>query len=283
MPASTKVSRGRANGSPPNNSENRPVTVPDFLGAKARGVRLTMLTAYDYTMARLLDAAGVDGLLVGDSLGMVMQGHEHSLSVTLEEVIYHTKCVARGVQRSLLVADMPFMSFQISPQQALENAGRLLKEGGARAIKIEGGVRSAASIAAIATADIPVMGHIGLTPQSVHRFGGFRVQRDQDKLLDDALATEQAGAFAVVVECVPVEVAQKITAAVKIPTIGIGAGAGCDGQILVSHDMLGLFDDLRPRFVKQFADLGAQIVQAAESYCREVREGTFPATEHSFR
>src|SRR5437660_8784296 len=257
--------------------DNRPITAPDFLAAKSRGVRLTLLTAYDYTMARLLDTAGVDGILVGDSLGMVVQGHEHSISVTLEEVIYHTRCVARGVRRSLLVADMPFMSFQISPQQALENAGRLLKEGGARAVKIEGGLRSAASIEAIANADIPVMGHVGLTPQSVHRLGGFRVQRDEDKLLEDALATEKAGAFAVVVECVPAEVAQKITAALKIPTIGIGAGVGCDGQILVSYDMLGLFDDLRPRFVKQYADLGSTILHAVEEYCREVREGTFPA------
>jgi 3-methyl-2-oxobutanoate hydroxymethyltransferase len=262
---------------------NRPVTVPDFLQAKARGIRLTMLTAYDYTTARLLDAAGVDGLLVGDSLGMVFQGHEHSLSVTLDEVIYHVRCVARAVRRSLLVADLPFMSFQVSPQQALENAGRLLKEGGARAVKIEGGVRSAASIAAIAYADIPVMGHVGLTPQSVHRFGGFRVQRDEKKLMEDSLATEEAGAFAVVVECVPAEVAQKITASLKIPTIGIGAGVNCDGQILVTHDMLGLFDDLRPRFVKQYADLGQEIVHAVEDYCREVREGTFPAPEHGFR
>jgi 3-methyl-2-oxobutanoate hydroxymethyltransferase len=284
MPATTKPSKVQANrSSNTTNGESRPVTVPDFLSAKARGVRLTMLTAYDYTMARLLDAAGVDGLLVGDSVGMVVQGHEHSLSVTLDEVIYHTKCVARGIRRSLLVADMPFMSFQISPQQALENAGRLLKEGGARAIKIEGGVRSAPSIAAIASADIPVMGHVGLTPQSIHRLGGFRVQRDEEKLLEDALATERAGAFAVVVECVPAEVAQRITAALKIPTIGIGAGVGCDGQILVAQDMLGLFDDFRPRFVKQFADLGADIVRAVESYCREVRGGNFPGDEHSFR
>src|SRR5215470_6686850 len=170
----------------------RPVTVPDFLAAKTRGVRLTMLTAYDYTMARLLDAAGVDGLLVGDSLGMVIQGHEHSLSVTLEEVIYHTRCVARGIRRSLLVADMPFMSFQVSPQQALENAGRLLKEGGARAVKLEGGVRSAEAVAAITGADIPVVAHVGLTPQSVRRLGGFRVQRDERRLIDDALAVEAA-------------------------------------------------------------------------------------------
>src|SRR6267378_2220516 len=195
MPASMKPPKARANGSPTmSKDESRPVTVPDFTNAKARGVRLTMLTAYDYTMARLLDAAGVDGLLVGDSLGMVVQGHEHCLGVTLEEMIYHTKMVARGVKQSLLVTDMPFMTFQVSPQRALENAGRLVKEGGAHAVKLEGGVRSASAITAITTADIPVMGHIGLTPQSVRRVGGFRVQRDEAKILEDALATEQAGA-----------------------------------------------------------------------------------------
>jgi 3-methyl-2-oxobutanoate hydroxymethyltransferase len=261
----------------------RPVTVPDFQAAKARGVRLTMLTAYDYTMARLLDAAGVDALLVGDSLGMVVQGNTHSLSVTLDEVIYHTRLVARGIRRSLLVADLPFMSFQVSPQQALESAGRLVKEGGAHAIKLEGGGRSAAAINAITTADIPVMGHVGLTPQSIRRFGGFRVQRDEARLLEDALATEKAGAFAVVLECIPAELAQKITRAVRIPTIGIGAGAGCDGQVLVTHDMLGLFDDIRPRFVKQYAELGRDLVRAAELYCREVRAGQFPDDQHSFR
>ena len=273
------------NNSPSKSSQTdvRQMTVPDFQAFKKRGVRLTMLTAYDYTMARLLDAAGVDGILVGDSLGMVVQGNEHSLGVTVDEVIYHTRLVARGIRRSLLVADMPFMSFQVSPQLATENAGRLIKEGGAHAVKLEGGVRSAPSIAAICSADIPVMGHVGMTPQSVRRFGGFRVQRDESKLMEDALATEQAGAFAVVVECVPVETAQKITAALKIPTIGIGAGVGCDGQILVTHDMLGLFDDLRPRFVKQYADVGSTILRAVEDYCREVREGTFPSAEHSFR
>jgi len=220
---------------------------------------------------------------VGDSLGMVVQGHETSLSVTVEEIIYHTRMVVRGVRRSLVVADMPFMSFQISPQQALENAGRLVKEGGAHAVKIEGGVRSAAAIAAITSADIPVMGHIGLTPQSVNRFGGFRVQRDEERLLEDALATEKAGAFAVVVECTPAAIAEKISQTLKIPTIGIGAGVGCDGQILVSYDMLGLFDDFRPRFVKQYADVGQAILHAAEEYCREVREGCFPAAEHEFQ
>jgi 3-methyl-2-oxobutanoate hydroxymethyltransferase len=261
----------------------QPVTVPDFLAAKAKGVRLTVLTAYDYTLARLLDAAGVDAILVGDSLGMVVQGQPHSLAVTLDEMIYHTRLVARGVRRSLLIADMPFMSFQVSPEQALTNAGRLIKEGGAHAVKVEGGVRSASAIAAIIRADIPVMGHVGLTPQSVRRFGGFRVQRDEERLLADAKATEEAGAFAVVLECIPAEMATRITGSLKIPTIGIGAGAGCDGQVLVTHDMLGLFDDFRPRFVKQFADLGPSILQAVETYCREVREGTFPAAEHEFR
>jgi 3-methyl-2-oxobutanoate hydroxymethyltransferase len=275
-PASTQV-----NGSAPRDA--RPVTVPDFLTAKARGQRLTMLTAYDYTMARLLDAAGVDGVLVGDSLGMVVQGNETSLAVTLDEVIYHTRLVARGIRRSLLVADMPFMTYQVSPQQALENAGRLIKESGAHAVKLEGGVRSAAAIKAITAADIPVMGHVGMTPQSVRRFGGFRVQRDEGRIFDDARATEEAGAFAVVVECVPAELAQKITAALRIPTIGIGAGAGCDGQILVTHDMLGLFEDLQPRFVKQYANLGRELMHAVDSYCREVREGKFPGPEHSFR
>ena len=264
-------------------ADTRPVTVPDFLSAKTRGVRLTVLTAYDYTLARLLDTAGVDGILVGDSLGMVVQGNEHSLGVTVEEMIYHTRLVARGVRRSLLIADMPFMSFQVSPEQAVANAGRLVKEGGAHAVKLEGGVRSAPAIEAITRADIPVMGHIGLTPQSVRRLGGFRVQRDEGKLLEDALATEKAGAFSLVVECVPAAIARKIIAAVKIPTIGIGAGAECDGQVLVTHDMLGLYDDLRPKFVKQYANLGHSILAAVETYCREVREGSFPAEEHEFR
>jgi 3-methyl-2-oxobutanoate hydroxymethyltransferase len=284
MATSTKSSKVQAGGSPLSpNGEAKPVTVPDFIAAKSRGVRLTMLTAYDYSLARLLDLAGVDGILVGDSLGMVVQGHENCLSVTLEEVIYHTRSVARAVRRSLLVADMPFMTYQVSAQQALENAGRLVKEAGAHAVKVEGGVRSAASIAAVAGADIPVMGHIGLTPQSIHRFGGFRVQRDEGRLMEDALATEQAGAFAIVVECVPTETAQKITAALKIPTIGIGAGAGCDGQILVAHDMLGLFDDVRPRFVKRYAELSREVLEAVKNYCGEVRDGSFPGASHGFR
>jgi 3-methyl-2-oxobutanoate hydroxymethyltransferase len=259
------------------------MTVPEFTAAKAKGVRLTMLTAYDYTMARLLDDAGVDGLLVGDSLGMVVQGNDTQLNVTLNEMIYHTRLASRGVRRSLLVGDMPFMTYQGSPQQAVENAGRLMKEGGAHAVKMEGGVRTAAAITAVVNADIPVMGHIGLTPQSLRRFGGFRVQRDSERILEDARAIEEAGVFAMVVECVPAELAEKITAAVKVPTIGIGAGAGCDGQILVVHDMLGLFDKIQPKFVKQYADLSSAIKQAVGEYCREVRAGTFPTVEHSFR
>jgi 3-methyl-2-oxobutanoate hydroxymethyltransferase len=283
MSAPVKVSPANGNSPPAAFNELRCVTVPDFVAAKARGYRLTMLTAYDSTMARLLDAAGVDSILVGDSLGMVVQGQPDSLAVTLDEMIYHTRLVVRGVRRSLVVTDMPFMSYQVSPQQALENAGRLVKEGGAHAVKLEGGVRSAAAVAAITTADIPLVGHIGLTPQSVRRLGGFKVQRDAERLLEDALAIEAAGAFALVVECVPSELAARITAAVKIPTIGIGAGPACDGQVLVTPDILGLFDELRPRFVKQYADLGRAVTQAVEAYCREVREGVFPAAEHGFR
>jgi len=220
---------------------------------------------------------------VGDTVEvhyLIREGEKERVQLFTGTVI---ALAGRGVRRSLLVADMPFMSFQVSPRQALKNAGRLIKEGGAHAVKLEGGVKSAAKIAAIAGADIPVMGHVGLTPQSLRRLGGFRVQRDEGKLLDDALATEKAGAFALVIECVPADLAQKVTAAVKIPTIGIGAGPGCDGQILVSHDLLGLFDDLRPRFVKQYAELGRDLIQAVEAYCREVREGAFPTPEHSFR
>ncbi len=281
MSAPVKASPNNGSLTPP--QELRQVTVPDFVAAKSRGHRLTMLTAYDYTMARLLDDAGVDSLLVGDSLGMVVQGQPDSLAVTLDEVVYHTRLVARGVRRSLLVADLPFMSYQVSPKQALKSAGRLIKEGGAQAVKLEGGVRSVAAIAAITAADIPVMGHIGLTPQSVRRLGGFKVQRDTQRLLDDALAVEAAGAFAVVVECVPTDLAARITAALKIPTIGIGAGSDCDGQILVTPDLLGLFDDLRPRFVKHYADLGQAVRKAVEAYCRDVRDGSFPGPEHSFR
>lgn len=278
------LSRASTNGSPhPEALNPRPVTVPDFLSARARGVRLTMLTAYDYVTAKLLDAAGVDCLLVGDTLGMVVQGQPDTLSVTLEEIIYHTKMVVRGTRRALVLADMPFMSYQLSPQQALENAGRLIKESGAHAVKLEGGVRSVPAIEAITRADIALVGHVGLTPQSVRRLGGYKVQRDANRLIEDALAIEAAGAFAIVVECVPTDLAERITRAVKVPTIGIGAGPHCDGQVLVTPDLLGLFEDFKPRFVKHFAELGQSVREAVANYCQEVRDGSFPDEEHSFR
>ena len=261
----------------------KPVTVPDFLSARARGVKLSVLTGYDYSFARLLDEAGVDAILVGDSLGMVVQGHATALPVTLDEMIYHTRCVARGASRAMVITDLPFMTFQLGPTQALESAGRVIKESGAHAVKLEGGERTADAIAAIVRADIPVVGHVGMTPQSVHRFGGFKVQRQEHQILADAKAVEQAGAFAIVVECVPSELAAKITASVSIPTIGIGAGPSCDGQVLVIQDMLGLYGDLKPKFVKRFAELGLQVRQAVEAYCREVRDGKFPDGAHLFQ
>lgn len=262
---------------------DRPVTVPDFAAFKAAGRKLVMITAYDFALARLFDEAGVDAILVGDSLGMVVQGGDNCLAVTLEEMIYHTRCVARACRRSMLIGDMPFLSYQISPGESVRNAGRLLKEGGAHAVKLEGGERVAASIRAIVDAEIPVLGHIGLTPQSVRRIGGFRVQRDADRILADARAVQDAGAFAVVVECVPAELAARITRELRIPTIGIGAGAGCDGQVLVGHDLLGLFDAIRPKFVKRYVELGRMAREAVSAYCREVREGAFPAAEHEFQ
>jgi 3-methyl-2-oxobutanoate hydroxymethyltransferase len=214
---------------------------------------------------------------------MVVQGHATSLPVTLRDILYHTRCVVRGVRRALVVADLPFLSYQVSRRQAVRNAGRLIKEAGAQAVKLEGGVKMADTIQAVVDAGVPVMGHVGLTPQSVHLLGGFKVQRDAAQLLADAKAVEAAGAFALVVESVPVEVGAKITQSVSIPTIGIGAGPHCDGQVLVYHDMLGLFTDFTPKFVKRYADLGTQVKSALESYCREVKDGTFPAAEHSFR
>ena len=268
---------------PPAAQQPMPMTAPLFRGAKHRGQKLVVLTAYDFSMARLLDEAGVDCLLVGDSVGMVFQGHPNCLPVTLSEMIYHTRCVARGVKNSLLVADLPFLTYQVSPRQAVKNAGRLLKAGRAHAVKLEGGERSADTIAAIARADIPVMAHVGMTPQSVHHFGGFKVQRAEDQLLADALAVEQAGAFAVVLECIPAALAAKITQTLTIPTIGIGAGSACDGQVLVLHDLLGLFRDFHPRFVKKYANLGTIISEAVSRYGQEVKEGKFPGPEHEYR
>ncbi len=258
------------------------VTVPEFAAARSRGDKLAVVTAYDYTSAKLADEAGVDAILVGDSLGMVIQGHATPLPVTLAQMQYHTACVVRGVTRALVVADLPFLSYQVSPRQAVRSAGSMLKVGAA-AVKLEGGERIADAIAACVRADIPVMGHVGLTPQSVHRMGGFKVQRDAEQLVKDARAVADAGAFALVVEGVPSDIAAAITAALSIPTIGIGAGPSCDGQVLVYHDLLGLFDGFRPKFVKRYADLGTATRTAIREYADEVRRGAFPAAEHEFR
>lgn len=248
--------------------------------------KIVMVTAYDYTMARLVDAAGVDMVLVGDSLGMVMQGHEDTLPVTLDDMVYHTRCVARGLKRAHLVADMPFMSYQEGPLQALRSAGRLIKEGRAQSVKLEGGERSGPAIAKVVEAGIPVVGHIGLTPQSVHAMGGFRVQGRSDEaaeqVIRDARAVEAAGAFCLVLEGIPQDVAAEITAQLGIPTIGIGAGPACDGQVLVCNDILGLDLSFAPRFVKRYARLEEQAVAAFQTFAQEVREGAFPGPEHSF-
>lgn len=263
------------------------VRVPEIGKMKQRGDKITCLTAYDYSFARILDEAGVDILLVGDSLGCVVQGQPNTLAVTMDEMIYHTKAVARGCQRALLVGDMPFLSFQISKDQAVHNAGRFLKEAGAEAVKLEGGVSVHETIEAIVRAGIPVMGHIGLTPQSVHRFGGYKIQgkekKERESVMRDATAVQEAGSFAVVLEGMPMDLAQEITERLTIPTIGIGAGVQCDGQVLVIHDMLGLFNDFTPKFVKQYANLRGSMTIAVKDFINEVRAQKFPAIEHSFR
>jgi 3-methyl-2-oxobutanoate hydroxymethyltransferase len=263
------------------------ITVPHIVKMKQRGERITCLTAYDYSFARILDEAGVEMLLVGDSLGCVVQGNHNTLAVTMDEMIYHTRIVARGRKRALVIGDMPFLSYQVSKEQALQNAGRFLKEGGAEAVKLEGGVSVRETIRAMVNAGIPVMGHIGLTPQSVHRFGGYKIQgREKERrelVLSDALAVEEAGAFSVVLEGMPMDLARAITEQLKIPTIGIGAGADCDGQVLVVHDMLGLFDDFTPKFVKQYADLKKVISGAVRDFIGEVKERKFPTEDHSFK
>ena len=262
------------------------VTVRSLAQRKAKQQRITMLTAYDFTFARIFDQAGIDLLLVGDSLGNVVQGAETTLPVTMDEVIYHTRLVVRGASRALVVGDMPFGSFQVSPEDAVRNAIRFVKEAGAQAIKLEGGVAMAETIRRIVTAQIPVMGHVGLTPQSVHHFGGFRVQGRGDvgrmQVIEDALAVQEAGAFAVVLEGIPADLGREVTERLSIPTIGIGAGVDCDGQVLVMHDLLGL-NDWSPSFVKQYANLGQAAAQAARSYVDEVRNRKFPDEEHSYR
>ena len=259
------------------------ITVPQFTAMKAEGRKISMLTAYDYTMAALLDAAGVEGILVGDSMSMVVQGHENTLPVTLDEIIYHAEMVGRAVEQALVVVDMPFPTYHLGRHRAIESAGRILKETRCQAVKLEGGADQAETIAALGAAGIPVMAHVGLRPQSVHRMGGYRVQRDAAQLLADAQAAEDAGAFAIVLECIPAQVAAKITQSVRIPTVGIGAGPDCDGQVLVLHDLLGLTSGYVPRFVKKYAQLQNVIREAVQSYCRDVRDGAFPGEDQSFR
>jgi 3-methyl-2-oxobutanoate hydroxymethyltransferase len=249
---------------------------------KAAGQKITMLTAYDYGMAGLLDEI-VEGILVGDSMSMVVQGHPNTLPVTLDEMIYHAEMVGRAVRHALVVVDMPFPSYHLGVYKAIENAGRILKETRCQAVKLEGGSEQADVIKALVSAGIPVMAHCGLRPQSVHQLGGYKVQRDQEQLMADAKAAERAGAFAVVLECIPAPVAAKITAELVIPTIGIGAGNGCDGQILVTHDVLGLTSGYVPKFVKAYADMKAVVTQAATQFRDDVRNGKFPASEQTFK
>lgn len=262
-------------------------TVNTFKNAKQKKEKITMLTAYDYSTAKLVDEAGVESILVGDSLGMVCLGYEDTLSVTMEDMIHHSAAVARGAKNAMIVTDMPFMSYQTSVYDAVVNAGRLMKEGRAQAVKLEGGLEVCPQIEAIVKASIPVCAHIGLTPQSVNAFGGFRVQGKEEaaakRLLEEAKAVEAAGAFAVVLECVPERLATFITEQIGIPTIGIGAGAGCDGQVLVYQDMLAMYSDMAPKFVKQFRNIGEQMRGGFSDYVKEVKEGTFPAAEHTFK
>ncbi|HEY2388185.1 MAG TPA: 3-methyl-2-oxobutanoate hydroxymethyltransferase [Candidatus Binatia bacterium] len=268
----------------------RKVTVPDLQRMKEAGTRITALTAYDFPFGRIVDDAGIDVILVGDTLGMVVQGLDTTLPVTLDEIIYHCRMVARGRRRALLVGDLPFLSYQVSVEDALRNAGRLMKEGAVEAVKLEGGIVMADVIQALTSRDIPVMGHVGLTPQSVHRMGGHRVQGrrrgrgpgERQRVIEDALAVAEAGAFSVVLEGIPLDLAAEITEQLPIPTIGIGAGRHCDGQILVLHDLLGLFDRFTPKFVKRYAELGQAASAAVATYVREVREGAFPDDAHSF-
>jgi 3-methyl-2-oxobutanoate hydroxymethyltransferase len=260
------------------------ITIRDILKMKEDGRKIPVLTAYGYSMSRIVDGAGIPIILVGDSVGMVEAGHDTTLPVTVEEMIYHTRSVVRGRRRALVVADMPFLSYQVSLDDARRNAGRLVKEGRAEAVKLEGGVRVAGTIRAIVDMDIPVMGHVGLTPQSIHRMGGYRVQGKGESegkaVVNDARAVEEAGAFAIVLEGVPSELAREITEILSIPTIGIGAGPHCDGQVLVLHDLLGLFPEMAPGFVKQYVNLAEVISSAVEEYKGEVEKGEFPGREH---
>ncbi|MCQ4762799.1 3-methyl-2-oxobutanoate hydroxymethyltransferase [Cloacibacillus evryensis] len=262
-------------------------TVLTLKEQKQKGDKITMLTAYDYSTAKIMDEAGIECLLVGDSLGMVMLGYDSTIPVTMADMLHHTKAVARGAKNALVVADMPFMSYQVSAEDAVRNAGRLMQEGGAQAVKLEGGREVCGQISAITRASIPVMAHLGLTPQSVNALGGYKVQAREAEaahgLLLDALAVEEAGAFALVLECIPAKLAEWISRRLSIPTIGIGAGAGCDGQVLVYQDMLALYSDMCPKFVRRFADAGEVMRQGFRGYIDEVKAGSFPTEEHSFK
>ncbi|MCD8091000.1 MAG: 3-methyl-2-oxobutanoate hydroxymethyltransferase [Clostridiales bacterium] len=263
------------------------ITTDYFRKAKEKGEKITMLTAYDYTAASLVDAAGIESILVGDSLGNTILGYDSTIPVTIEDMIHHTKAVSRGAKNALVIADMPFMSYHVSIEESCRNAGRLIKEGGASAVKLEGGKEFAEVIKAIVRCQIPVCGHIGLTPQSINAFGGFKVQGKTaeaiKKLLEDAKALEEAGVFAAVVEGVPAKVGKMITESVSYPVIGIGAGKDCDGQVLVYQDMLGMYPDFKPKFVKQFANVGTIMTEAFKAYSDEVKSGAFPAEEHTYK
>jgi 3-methyl-2-oxobutanoate hydroxymethyltransferase len=262
------------------------VTVPELQRRKTAGERITMVTAYDFPFARIADEAGIDVVLVGDSVGIVVQGHATTLPVTMDQMIYHTEMVTRGARRALVIGDMPFMSFQVSDEEAVRNAGRFIQEGGAAAVKLESVPSMMSRVAAIAAADIPVMAHLGLSPQSIHKMGGYKVQgrtpTAAQRLLDDAKRAEDAGAFAVLIEGVPPPVAKKITRALSIPTVGIGAGPGCDGQVLVLHDLLGLFVEFSPKFVKRYANLRDTALKALTTYRNEVLNGRFPSAKESY-
>lgn len=262
------------------------ITTAVIRGMKKKGEKITMLTAYDYAMASVLDDVGIEMLLVGDSLGMVVLGYDSTLPVTMNDMLHHTRAVSRGTKSAMVVADMPFLSYQCSVEDAVRNAGRFLQEAGAHAVKLEGGREVAESVQRMTSAGIPVVGHLGLTPQSVQQFGGFKIQGKEksaaERIAEDAKILEDAGAFSIVLECVPASLAQRITDSLSIPTIGIGAGAGCDGQVLVVNDMLGMYERFVPKFVKQYTNLNSSIREAVKAYLEEVKKGTFPDEEHSF-
>lgn len=263
------------------------ITINDFLKKKAEGQKITMLTAYDYPFARIVDEAGIDGIIVGDSVGMVVQGLENTLPVTMDEMLYHTKIVSRAVKNAMVIGDLPFMSYQASVEDAVRNAGRFLKEAGASAVKIEGGAEVAEHIKAMTKSDIPVMAHIGLTPQSIHRMGGYKVQGKTEesakRLIEEAHIAEDAGAFSLLLEAIPMGLAKRITEELSIPTIGIGAGPYCDGQVLVLHDVIGLFERFLPKFAKRYVNLKDEALRAIKTYKEEVEKGIFPSEEESFK